>query len=59
MTPDRALHTRRSTPRTAKHYVAIAAGSGITPVISIVATTLASEPGSRCTLLYANRTGAR
>ena len=27
----------------------VAAGSGITPVISIVATVLAEEPGSRCT----------
>ncbi len=40
----------------AKHYCAIAAGSGITPVLSIVATTLAEEPLSRVTLLFANRT---
>ena len=39
-----------------KHYVAIAAGSGITPVLSILATTLEVEPHSRCTLLYGNRT---
>jgi ring-1,2-phenylacetyl-CoA epoxidase subunit PaaE len=38
-----------------KHYVAFAAGSGITPVLSIVATTLASEPSSRFTLVYGNR----
>jgi ring-1,2-phenylacetyl-CoA epoxidase subunit PaaE len=38
-----------------KHYAAIAAGSGITPVLSVVATALAVEPGSRVTLLYGNR----
>jgi ring-1,2-phenylacetyl-CoA epoxidase subunit PaaE len=43
-------------PANAKHYCAIAAGSGITPVLSIVATTLAVEPRSRFTLLFANRT---
>ena len=38
-----------------KHYVAIAAGSGITPILSILATTLETEPRSRFTLLYGNR----
>lgn len=38
-----------------KHYLAIAAGSGITPVISIIETTLRTEPASRFTLVYANR----
>ncbi|MDX2381500.1 MAG: phenylacetate-CoA oxygenase/reductase subunit PaaK [Acidimicrobiia bacterium] len=37
-------------------YVALAAGSGITPVLSILTTTLESEPASRCTLVYGNRT---
>ena len=40
----------------AKHYVAFAAGSGITPVLSLARTTLAKEPGSRFTLVYGNRT---
>ncbi len=40
----------------AKHYVAIAAGSGITPVYSIIAAVLETEPSSRVTLLYGNRT---
>lgn len=40
----------------AKHYVAIAAGSGITPVFSIVAAILETEQTSRVTLLYGNRT---
>jgi ring-1,2-phenylacetyl-CoA epoxidase subunit PaaE len=43
-------------PAHAKHYVAVAAGSGITPIISIVASMLQTEPGSRVTLIYANRT---
>ncbi|MDX3000317.1 phenylacetate-CoA oxygenase/reductase subunit PaaK [Kribbella solani] len=43
-------------PANAKHYAFVAAGSGITPVLSLVATILAVEPGSRVTLLYGNRT---
>ena len=39
----------------ANHYLAFAAGSGITPILSIVKTTLAVEPRSRFTLIYANR----
>ena len=38
-----------------RHYAAFAAGSGITPILSLVKTTLASEPGSRFTLFYGNR----
>ncbi len=38
-----------------KQYVAFAAGSGITPVFSIIKTTLQTEPGSECTLVYGNR----
>jgi len=38
-----------------KRYLAIAAGSGITPVISIIKTTLKSEPHSTFTLMYGNR----
>ena len=43
-------------PAQAKHYAAVAAGSGITPVLSIIASALEVEPGSRATLIYANRT---
>ncbi|GAC1419709.1 MAG: phenylacetate-CoA oxygenase/reductase subunit PaaK [Flavisolibacter sp.] len=39
-----------------KKYVAFAAGSGITPIISIIKTTLALEPASHFTLVYGNRT---
>jgi ring-1,2-phenylacetyl-CoA epoxidase subunit PaaE len=38
-----------------KKYLAIAAGSGITPVISIIKTTLNTEPHSAFTLVYGNR----
>jgi ring-1,2-phenylacetyl-CoA epoxidase subunit PaaE len=38
-----------------KHYLAFAAGSGITPILSIIKTTLAAEPHSRFTLVYGNR----
>lgn len=39
-------------------YVAFAAGSGITPVLSIVRGVLAREPRSRFFLFYGNRTTA-
>jgi ring-1,2-phenylacetyl-CoA epoxidase subunit PaaE len=43
-------------PTAARRYVAVAAGSGITPILSIVAALLEGEPGSQVTLVYANRT---
>jgi ring-1,2-phenylacetyl-CoA epoxidase subunit PaaE len=43
-------------PNADKHYAAVAAGSGITPILSIVATTLEVERESCFTLLYGNRT---
>src|SRR4029078_3838959 len=42
-------------PLRRKHYVAFAAGSGITPILSIAKTVLAVEPGTRLTLFYGNR----
>lgn len=42
-------------PDAAKDYLGFAGGSGITPVLSIIKTTLAREPKSRFTLVYANR----
>jgi len=38
-----------------RSYAGFAAGSGITPLLSIVKTTLATEPLSRFTLFYGNR----
>lgn len=42
-------------PGAANHYVGFAGGSGITPVMSLLRTALATEPESRFTLLYGNR----
>ncbi|HVZ55056.1 MAG TPA: 1,2-phenylacetyl-CoA epoxidase subunit PaaE [Chitinophagaceae bacterium] len=39
-----------------KKYLAFAAGSGITPVISIIKSTFTTEPRSTFTLVYGNRT---
>jgi ring-1,2-phenylacetyl-CoA epoxidase subunit PaaE len=45
-------------PANAKRYCFIAAGSGITPVMSLMSTILAVEPNSDVVLLYGNRTTA-
>lgn len=37
------------------NYFAFAAGSGITPILSIIKTTLQTEPNSSFTLVYGNR----
>jgi ring-1,2-phenylacetyl-CoA epoxidase subunit PaaE len=42
-------------PARTRHYAAVAAGSGITPVLSLIATGLATEPQSRFTLIFGNR----
>jgi ring-1,2-phenylacetyl-CoA epoxidase subunit PaaE len=42
-------------PARSRHYGAIVAGSGITPVLSLAATALETEPASRFTLVYGNR----
>jgi ring-1,2-phenylacetyl-CoA epoxidase subunit PaaE len=41
-----------------KQYVGFAAGSGITPLLSIIKTTLLTEPGSEFTLFYGNRSAS-
>ncbi|HEY6738210.1 MAG TPA: 1,2-phenylacetyl-CoA epoxidase subunit PaaE [Actinopolymorphaceae bacterium] len=45
-------------PDRSRHIVCVAAGSGITPIRSIVEAVLRFEPRSRATLLYGNRTTA-
>ncbi len=42
-------------PQSKRHYLGIAGGSGITPVLSILKTVLTREPASSFTLLYGNR----
>jgi ring-1,2-phenylacetyl-CoA epoxidase subunit PaaE len=41
-----------------KHYVLIAAGSGITPILSILKSVLKEEPQSEITLIYGNKNAA-
>ena len=55
MTPTGSFSTALD-PGQRKRYGAIAAGSGITPVLSILATALEVEPGSHAVLVYVNRT---
>lgn len=43
-------------PLARRHYVGLVAGSGITPVLSILETVLEIETESRFTLIYGNRT---
>jgi ring-1,2-phenylacetyl-CoA epoxidase subunit PaaE len=43
-------------PEAKRHFLGVAGGSGITPILSILKTVLAREPQSRCTLIYGNRT---
>lgn len=43
-------------PKKPKNYLFFAAGSGITPVLSMIKTHLALEPNSTCKLFYVNRT---
>ena len=53
--PPHGSFTTEFTPGAERHIVGIAGGSGITPVISLLRTTLAEEPQSEFTLLYGNR----
>ena len=57
MTPSGRFHTELD-PVQRKRYVAFAAGSGITPVISNLRTILTTEPMSQVILFYGNRTAA-
>ena len=61
MTPTGRFTSRLDGSRPAQrpvHRAAIAAGSGITPIMSLLATTLEAEPESRFTLVYGNRDSA-
>ncbi|KHJ62413.1 1,2-phenylacetyl-CoA epoxidase subunit PaaE [Burkholderia glumae] len=54
MTPDGRFFTHLNAEH-GKQYVAFSGGSGITPVLAIVRTTLELEPRSTFTLIYGNR----
>ena len=45
----------RTSDRPSRSYLGFVAGSGITPVMSIMRNVLENEPGSRFTLIYGNR----
>jgi ring-1,2-phenylacetyl-CoA epoxidase subunit PaaE len=55
MTPMGNFHTP-ILPTQAKNYAAFAAGSGITPILSILKAVLETERNSTFTLFYGNRT---
>ena len=52
MPPDGRFVVRK---KRALHRVGFAAGSGITPILSIAATTLEEQPDAKFTLIYGNR----
>jgi ring-1,2-phenylacetyl-CoA epoxidase subunit PaaE len=54
MVPEGTFVSQKTQP--GAHLVAIAAGSGITPVIALIESALASDPVSRFSLIYSNRT---
>lgn len=53
--PPLGSFTHPTQPNAARHHVFVAAGSGITPVLSLLAAVLEEEPRSRATLFYGNR----
>ena len=53
--PPHGSFTTEFEPTAKRHVVGIAGGSGITPVMSLLRTTLKEEPKSQFTLLYGNR----
>jgi ring-1,2-phenylacetyl-CoA epoxidase subunit PaaE len=58
MTPNGSFHTLAE-PERACSFAAFAAGSGITPVLSIATTALERDDGSRFQLYYGNTSTAR
>jgi len=52
--PEGNFHTPLDASQ-AKKYMCICAGSGITPILSIVKSVLSGEPNSQVTLLYGNK----
>lgn len=54
--PPDGRFTVRHPPKVRKQYLAVAAGSGITPILSLLTEILHTEPDSEATLIYGNRT---
>ncbi|MCL1593740.1 MAG: 2Fe-2S iron-sulfur cluster-binding protein [Actinomycetia bacterium] len=57
VTPPAGDFTIQPEPAAENHYIAVVAGSGITPVLAMVASVLPAEPQSHFTLIYGNRDG--
>ncbi len=57
VTPPTGEFTIAVDPGSMRHHIAIVAGSGITPVLSMIESVLADEPESRFTLIYGNKDG--
>ena len=53
--PPSGHFTHELDPGAARRYTMLAAGSGITPILSIAATVLDAEPSSTVALVYVNR----
>ncbi len=53
--PPMGKFVSRPSDKKGRSYLAFAAGSGITPIMSIMKTVLAEEPDSKFTLIYGNR----
>lgn len=47
--------TTEYTPNNKRHLILFGGGSGITPMMSIIKSTLNQEPDSMCSLIYCNR----
>lgn len=59
MTPSgKFVHDSNANDNVEQHYVGIAGGSGITPILSILKTVLDQNPSAFFTLFYGNRTNA-
>jgi ring-1,2-phenylacetyl-CoA epoxidase subunit PaaE len=57
VTPPTGEFTITTDSGNSRHCIAIVAGSGITPVLSMIESVLADEPNSRFTLVYGNKDG--
>ena len=53
--PPLGRFTIETNPDNKKHYVLVAAGSGITPMMSMIKSVLTEEPNSEVSLIYGNR----
>ncbi len=59
MKPMGNFYTEMTPGTAAKHYVAFAAGSGITPILSILKTALAVNAENKFTLVYGNKSATQ